>query len=142
MHIDPKYQLYWDFFENNKLGVSIDDLQDMGIISPLSGDYLIASFYSSYLRRTRGKSFDTHTAALSKDLSVVVLPLADGKYPFEDKSKIGIYIDTTETGNTARALLKKVQECYPEKTILPPKKEITEFTASKKIEEYWASYYH
>lgn len=141
VHIDPNYMLQWDLLENNNLGAdSIEKLvtQDIGVISPLSGDYLMASIYSSYLKRTRGKSFPTRAAALSKDLSVIVLPIsADGNVPFEDKSTIGIYIDTTETGETARALFRKLQETYPQKTVHKPKFERTEFTQSKNMERYW-----
>ena len=76
--------------------------------------------------------------ALSRDLSEVVLPLsAEGHLPFEEKSTIGIYIDTTETGNTALALFRKLQETYPQKTVHEPRMERVEFTKSRKIEQYW-----
>ena len=143
IHIDSYHTLHWDLLGNNNLGVeSIGELinKDVGVISPLSGDYLMASVYSSYLRRTRGKSFPTRAAALSKDLSEIVLPVdGKGNLPFADKSIISIYIDTTETGDTARALLKKLQVVYSQKTIPTPNLERSEFTPSKKIERYWNS---
>ncbi len=142
LHIDPDYTVHWDLFKNNHLGAnSIEELvrKDLGIISPLSGDYLMARVYRSYLQRTRIKSFPVHAAALSRDLSVLVLPTtADGHLPFGDKSAIGIYLDTTETGNTARALFEHLQTTYPLKTVHEPKMERTEFTQSKKIRKYWA----
>ncbi len=141
VHIDPKYMMQWDLLENNNLGAdSIEKLvnQDIGVISPLSGDYLMASVYSSYLRCTIGKSFPTHAAALSRDLSKIVLPInADGHLPFEDKPAIGLYIDTTQTGDTARVLFRVVQEMYPQKTIHRPKFENTEFVQSDRIKKYW-----
>ncbi len=141
VHIDTKYMLQWDLLENNNLGAdSIEELinQDIGVISPLSGDYLMASVYSSYLRRTMGKSFPTHASALSRDLSKIVLPVnADGHLPFEDKPAIGIYIDTTQTGDTARALFGMIQESYPQKTIHMPKFQRTEFVQSDRMKKYW-----
>ena len=142
LHIDPRYTLEWQLLKNNNLGVdSIERLvnKNMGVISPLSGDYVMARVYSSYLRRTRGRSFPTHAAALSRDLLVVTLPVNAGGSPvFEDKSVIGIYIDTTETGNTARALFKHLQTIYPQKEVHEPRFETVEFTRSQKEERYWA----
>ena len=141
VYIDPDYMLNWDLLKNNHLGASsIEKLieQDLGVISPLSGDYLMASFYSSYLRRTRGKSFSAHAAALSSDLSKVVLPVnASGKPAFKEKSAIGIYIDTTATGNTAQALFTAIQAVYSGKKVYRPKLEDTKFTQSEKMESYW-----
>lgn len=141
LHIDANHTLEWDLLENNNLGAdTIDGLinQGVGVISPLSGDYLMAKVYSSYLQRKRGKSFAVRAAALSRDLSVVTLPVNAGDAPvFDDKPAIGIYIDTTETGNTGRALFEYLQTIYPQKTVHEPKFERTEFTQSKKIERYW-----
>ncbi len=140
LHIDPEYMLRWDLLENNNLGAPSFSAvlnQSMGIISPLSGDYLVASTYSSYLRRTGRRTFPTRAVALSKDLSEMFLPTNEGKLPFEDQSVIGIYIDVTETGNTARALFRKLQETYPKKRIHKPNTKRVEFTPSKKIDKFW-----
>jgi hypothetical protein len=140
LDIDANHMLTWDLLENNNLGATtICELvdQDIGVISPLSGDYLMARIYSSYLQRKRGKSFPVRAIALTKDLSVVNLPTNTDDSPvFEDKSAIGIYIDTNETGNTARKIFKYLNQHYPQKTIHPPKFEKVEFVPSKKIERW------
>lgn len=142
INIDPDYMLHWDLIENNNLGVeSIEELinQDIGVFSPLSGDYVMARTYSSYLQRTKGKSFPVRAVALNHNLSVIVLPVnADGKLPFEDKPEIGIYMDTTETGETARVTYESLQEAYQQKTVYEPKYARTEFTKSKKMEKFWS----
>ncbi|MBI2632124.1 hypothetical protein HYW75_03910 [Candidatus Pacearchaeota archaeon] len=100
--VDSHHTLQWDLLENNNIGATtVEELinENVGVFSPLSGDYLMATFYSSYLRRTRGKTFLTRAVALDKNLGEVFFPLDyEGKIPFSDKPSIGIYIDTTETG--------------------------------------------
>lgn len=141
LHVDPRYMLEWDLLENNNLGVeTIKELinQDIGIISPLSGDYLLSKIYSSYLKHTRGDSFSVRAVALSEDLSRLVLPLdKEGNLPFENKKTIGIFIDTTATGNTARVLFEILQEAYPQKIISEPTFKTSEFTKSKKLKKYY-----
>ncbi|GEM_PF-2740734 len=142
LHIDSQHMLEWDLLENNNLGAqSIQQLinQDVGIISPLSGDYLMSSIYSSYLQRTRGNSFAIRPAALSEDLTDLVLPLdKKSNFPFENKSAIAIYVDTIATGNTAKALFKHLQGLYPQK-IIPPNLKRKEYYPSDKITKYWAA---
>ncbi|MDO8555612.1 MAG: hypothetical protein Q7R96_00370 [Nanoarchaeota archaeon] len=141
--IDPSYMLTWDLLKNNNLGTnSIRELlnENIGIISPLSGDYLMACFYSSYLQRTKGKSLSVHAAALSKDLTTLTLPKdAQGNNPFMNKPCIGIYIDTTETGNTAEALFQGLQTIYQGKKIHTPMRETSKatFVPSNKMIRYW-----
>jgi len=140
LHIDPDYTINWELLKNNNLGAHrIRELLELniGIFSPLSGDYLMANVYSAYLRRTRDKTFALRTVALSQDLSEMTLPITDEGLPFEEKNIIGIYIDTVQTGNTGRILFAKLQEMYPQKRILPPREEDVPFTPSGKIEKYW-----
>src|SRR3989338_2257032 len=140
LYIDPDYTIRWDLLSSNNLdALRIRQLlnSDLGIFAPLSGDYIMSSVYGAYLQRTRGKTFSLCAAALSADLSQIVLPIICDHIPFEDKSILGIYIDTKETGNTGQALFAKLQELYPHKRILPPKQENVPFIRSPKIERYW-----
>ena len=141
MDIDPKYCLDRDLLQNNNFGAgNIKQLarKNIGVFSPLSGDYLMASTYSSYLRRTEGRTFPTRAAALSRDLSKLVLPLDNNRnLPFLDKPEIGIYIDTTDTGKTSIALFEGLQKMYPEKSVHRPTFERTQFQPSEKIRQFW-----
>ncbi|HLC75685.1 MAG TPA: hypothetical protein VJB82_01005 [Candidatus Peribacterales bacterium] len=141
LHIDPDHMMNWDFTEGNNLGIeSTDELleKNIGIVSPLSGDYLSASTYQAYLRRTKGKTFPLTPAAMSGDLShIVLLQGEDGSLPFADKDEIGFFLDATETGNTGRALASHMSHLYPEKIVHKPIDEKVEFTQSQKIVEYW-----
>lgn len=136
IHIDPEHMLHWDLVKNNNLGsTSVHDLiqkSDIGILAPLSGDYLMASTYSAYLRRTEGKTFPTKAVALNRNLTKIVLPEA-----FQEKSEIGLYIDTTETGNTSRVLFENIQNAYPGEKVHKPNMERVEFSQSKKMRKYW-----
>ena len=141
LHIDPDYMMNWDCTVGNNLGIeSTNELleRNIGVVSPLSGDYLSASTYQSYLRRTKGRTFPLTPAAMSGDLShVVLLQGEDGSLPFADKDEIGFFLDATETGNTGRALASHMSQLYPEKIVHKPIEEKVEFTRSKKIVDYW-----
>ncbi|MBS3169414.1 hypothetical protein J4210_02930 [Candidatus Woesearchaeota archaeon] len=140
LHIDPDYILQWDLLQNNNLGVtSLGRLcqGDVGVITPLSGDYLLASTYRSYLQRTRDSSFPLHVAAQRRNLSTTILPLSLHD-SLDNLSAVGIYVDTTQTGRTAQALYSALREILPEKTVHEPRFTKTKFTPNKKIERYWA----
>ncbi|MBI3618458.1 hypothetical protein HY213_00300 [Candidatus Peregrinibacteria bacterium] len=144
LHIDPDFTLAWDLTHNNKFGVrSVQELlrrNDLGIFSPLSGDYLMATMYSSYLRRLKGKTFPVRAVALHEDLSQALFPTdADGHLPFQEKKEIGVYIDTIDTGSTSLALEQFLQKAYPQKIIHPPATASTEFEQSKKMKWFWKS---
>jgi hypothetical protein len=141
LHIDPDYQLKWDLLQNNNLGGrTLGEITEgeVGIISPFSGDYLMAKIYSNFLRMTTGKGFPARAAIVSRDLTQVVLPLdVEDKGVFENRSAVAMYIDTTETGGTGRALHEAIQDAYPGKMIYPPPTEVTEFVQSLKMEFFW-----
>lgn len=109
---DPSHMIKWDLFENNRLGASsIDALltKKVTIIAPLSGDFLIAAVYQTYLEKTRRKTFKLKAAALSRNLKGVVLPDLGNQ---SDK-EIGIYMDVVDSTKTGTALLHAAREEYP-----------------------------
>lgn len=141
LSIDPNYMLRWDLTLNNNLGArNVNELiqKNMGVMSPLSGDYIMSCTYSSYLERMLGRTFPTKPAALSSDLRLVVLPKdKEGKEVFELVPEIGIYIDTTDTGNTGRVLFQAVKEAYPNQRVLEPRATKSNFKQSKKMQDFW-----
>jgi hypothetical protein len=141
MYIDPEYTIDFILFKWNNFGTdSIRKLLELnvGVFSPLSGDYLVASTISHYLQRTRSKSFPVSAVALSKDLSFGVLQVnKDGGRPFKDRSAISIFMDNNETGSTANSMLKILRSIYPDKTIYEPQTERIEFVQSDKIKAYY-----
>lgn len=141
LHIDPNYMLRWEFVIQNNLGVDhVNELSErgIGILSPLSGDYLLACAYSSYLDRKKGKAFNVRPAALSRNLDTVVLPKDKNNLPaLTGSSEIGIYLDAMETGNTGRALFEAISKEYGFKKIHAPKSTNAEFEPSSKIKEFW-----
>lgn len=141
LSIDPDYMLRWDLTLNNNLGAeNADQLinNDIGVISPLSTDYIMSCTYSSYLQKTQDRTFLTKPAALSSDLRLVVLPKdKEGREVFELVPEIGIYIDTTVTGNTGRLLFQAVKEAYPNQRVLEPRATKTDFKQSNKMQDFW-----
>ena len=141
MSIDPNYMLNWDLTHNNNLGArDINELtrKNKSVISPLSGDYLLACTYSNYLERTRGRSFQVKPAALSRDLKLIVLPKdQEGRPVFELVPEIGIYIDSTDTGKTGRVLFEAIRQEYPETKVHQPPANRTEFKQSRRMINFW-----
>jgi hypothetical protein len=129
---NPNIMLNWDLTINNNLGAgSIDELieKDIGIISPLSTDYLIVTSYSSYLMRARDRSFMVKPAALNQDLTKAALPKESGGNRFFEKYKeIGVFIDTTNTGKTGERLYNSVKKEYQDKVVYKPPSKYVLFT--------------
>ena len=143
LSIDPEHTITWDLLENNNLGASsIDELleKDIGIVSPFSGDYIMAKTFSTYLKRTKGKALDLCPIALNQELSAANFARNDeGEHYFNYKQAIGIYLDTIETGNTGATILEGLEQIYRDKTIYAPRKDKIEFKDSKKQEKFWKS---
>jgi hypothetical protein len=144
LSIDPEYMLEWDLVHNNNLGADsvLGVLQNPpAVISPLSGDYFMAMIYSRYLGFRHGKTFKVEPVILGGDLRKAVLPRTEsGQRVFEAESTIAVYVDTTETGRTARALSGHLQGEYGDKTLLHPRGVPLEFVPSRKMKKFWARY--
>ncbi len=124
LSIDPSYLVNWDLFQLNNVGSrNTNELFSgkVGIISPLSGDYLMACTYRSYFDKTKGKIIQLKPAAGSLHLQEIVLPMnPDESNAFENLPEIAIYLDVFKTGNTGRALLNSLHEAYPHHLIHEP----------------------
>ena len=120
LHSDPEYMLKFDLLHHNYLGAgNIEGLvqKRLTIVAPLSGDFLLAAVYRAYLEQTRGRTFHLKAAALSRNLQGVVIPNDE---LMEENPEIAIFLDVTETGETARALLSALNSSYPDKVIHEP----------------------
>lgn len=141
LSIDPSYMLKWDLLQANHLGAqTIEQLVDgtIGVISPLSGDYLLANTYSKYLELLKKKKFPVKPAACSSDLTFIVLPVdSEGKNIFGHLSQIGIYLDAVDTGNTGKALYQFLKQVYPTHIVHEPIAQKIEFIPSKKMRNFW-----
>ena len=144
LSIDPMYVLNWELFTFNNVGAT--DIAELikghiGIISPLSGDFLVASTYCSYLDQINGKSFPLKPSAPTRNLEMVVLPVDEhGKGVFEDLPEVAIYLDVYETGNTGLALIRSLKEAYPSHVVHEPDIEVArelKFEPSKKMQDFW-----
>jgi hypothetical protein len=140
LSIDPTYVLDWELTQNNNLGLKeIGELRsrNIGVVSPLSGDYLMACVYRSYLKIKHGNTFAVSPAALSRDVRTVVLQRTPtGTGVFDHTTRIGMYMDTTQSGNTGKVLYAAVKAQYPKATVYEPPVEFVEFIPSKRINEF------
>lgn len=117
----PEEFLSWDLTENNYLGASsLDELveEDIGVIAPLSGDYMLTSVYSNFLKWHKDSTFDVEPIIIGKVLKNPIYARNDDELlVFEDKSKIGIYLDTKETGATSEAIYTFLKKSYANSNI-------------------------
>jgi hypothetical protein len=128
----PNNIISWELTENNNFGTeNVDELmsKDIGIISPLSSDYLMISIYNNYLEKTSGKMFLVKPAALSSDLKDIVLPKCpNDDFALRNVSEIGVFINIRSKGDTGRTLFEAIKKKYPGKTIHKPSEKRTAFT--------------
>lgn len=135
LSIDPAYVVNWWITLANNLGAnSTDDLiqRGVGVVSPLSGDYLMATTLRSYLDMTRGGAYPLKLAIANRDVSSVIFERGEQGMPFGELREIGIFQDVAQTGETGRALHAALAKAYPSHTVFEPRGRV-EFEPSRKI---------
>lgn len=135
LSIDPAYVVNWWIAIANNLGAnSADDLikRGVGVVSPLSGDYLMATTLRGYLDMTRGEAYPLKLAIANRQPSLVIFERGEQGMPFDELREIGIFQDIAQTGDTGRALHAALVKEYPSHTIFEPKGRV-EFKPSEKI---------
>lgn len=123
LSIDPDHALRWELVESADFDVdSVADFLDreIGLVSPLSGDYLRGSIYRSFLFYTQDRTFPYQMAIASIDLRSVVLEAGNLGRSFEELTEIGIYLDISASGSTGEAVYRAVSLAYPDKTVFEP----------------------
>lgn len=74
---------------------------------------MLASVYSVFLRWHKDKTFDVEPLIIGSDLkNPVYARKENGSLVFEGKDKIGIYLDTKETGATSGAIYAFLRDGY------------------------------
>lgn len=112
--------LGWMFSAKNNFGYNaINRLLDsfVGVVAPLSGDYLQATFYRAYFALTRDRTFPLKLAVPSAKLRRVLLQRGNLGKPFDEIEEIGIFLDIVETGETGRSVYNSLKKEYPDKLI-------------------------
>jgi hypothetical protein len=124
LRTNPGNRLKIDLIESNNCGVKkIFEFKNkkIGIISPLSADFFLGSIYSSFLESAHDISLPVKPAAVSSDLSKIILLRNNEKTQvFDNVEEIGIFIDSLSQGHTRKALFDAMKSDYLPKKIIKP----------------------
>ncbi len=117
--INPSF-LAWDMLVHNNMGV--EDLKKLierkiGVIAPLSSDFLIASIFRSYLKRTEGETFNLYSMAVAVGEGRTVV-----HYAAADSPELSFYLDKAYVGSTGEAAYEALKDVFPNKVIHVPNK--------------------
>ena len=115
---EPNY-VAWELLAHNNMGeaAGIDEAlgREVGIVAPLSTDFLIAAVFCGYLDQTHGKTFQLAPIAIAVDEGGTVLSIFTAHM-----KEVAIYIDGVGEGQTARAAYGMVKEIFSDRPIHKP----------------------
>lgn len=136
LSVDPNHLLNYEFSKANNFGV--EDLielldREVGVVSPLSGDYLRGMIYRQFVLLTQGRTFPLKLALASNRLRRVMLEIGNLGQPIEEVSDIGIYLDAIESGRTGESVYKATKLAFPEQVVYEPPINRPELVPSKKM---------
>jgi hypothetical protein len=135
-----KYSImkFW-LADYNNLGITSPNELDnsrIGVVAPLSGDYLMASLLRNMLLRSGKEGFPLRLAALNSKLDNILFEEGQMGEDFKNLPAIGIFLDAIQTTNTGNIIYAAVHEQFPTKDIYKPKITSTEFKPSSKIRKF------
>jgi hypothetical protein len=123
MDADWRDVLALEYREWNKIPLTVDRLTSskVGVLAPLSSDYLQAEIHRAYLESKGLPAFAVKPVVvdrLDETGERVIMPRTRrGRQAFAGKRDIVLYVDVRGGGLTSRALWLGAQRAYPDKTI-------------------------